>query len=251
MRRNPVLFILLSFALLAGCDSDSAPKGDVIITDIEIGSGTPVRTGNTLIVEYVGRFSDGSIFDSTDEKGEPFVFTLGVNQVIKGWDSGLQDMKVGGKRRLEIPSHLAFGKKGQCFSTGECAVPGNTDVIYEVELIDIFDEVITQDIVTGDGLTAELGDVLVVSYIGQLSNREGSVFDASTIQAGNFLFTLGAGSVISGWDIGLQGMKVGGKRELTIPPMFGYGAFGRGPIPSFAVLFFTVDLIEVVKRPTG
>ncbi len=252
MRRISLVFLLLLSLSVAACDSNSGSDEEVVVTDLEVGTGIAIKAGQTLVVEYVGRFTDGTIFDSTDEKGEPFIFTFGVRQVIQGWDSGLRDMRVGGTRKLEIPSHLAFGKNGQCFSSGECAVPGNTDVVYEVKLLDVFDEVITQDVTPGDGLVAELGDVLVVSYIGQLSNRDGNVFDASTVQAGNFLFTLGTGSVIPGWDIGLQGMKVGGKRELTIPPIYGYGAYGSpGVIPPYAVLFFTVELLEVVKRPTG
>jgi peptidylprolyl isomerase len=246
------LFVLLFAFSVAACDSSSGDEGEVVATDIELGTGSTIQPGQTLIVEYVGRFTDGSIFDSTDEKGEPFTFAFGVNRVIKGWDIGLEGMKVGGKRRLEIPSHLAFGKNGQCFSNGECAVPGNTDVVYEVTLLDIFDEVILKDTVLGDGDTADFGDVLVVSYIGQFTNSEGEVFDASNIQGGHYLFTLGAGSVIQGWDLGLLGMKVGGTRELTIPPLYGYGAYGvPGKIPPYAVLFFTVELIELVKRPTG
>ncbi len=241
----PVLFVL------SACDSNE-PKEGVIITDIEIGTGATVQNYQTLIVEYTGRFLDGSIFDSTSEKGEPFIFTLGINRVIKGWDQGLVDMKVGGTRKLEIPSHLAFGKSGQCFSNGECAVPGNTTVVYEVTVLDIFDEVLVTDTVVGEGLTAEIGDVLVVDYIGQFNDENGTVFDASAVAGGNFLFRLGTAAVIQGWDLGLTGMKQGGKRELKIPPMFGYGAYGiPGKIPPFSVLFFKVELVEVIKRPTG
>ena len=248
--RFPLLFILVLF--VSACDSNSDEQGDVVSTDLVVGSGATIQGGQTLIVEYEGRFLDGSTFDSTDEKGEPFIFTFQVGQVIKGWDQGLEGMNVGGTRQLEIPSHLAFGKNGQCFSNGECAVPGNTDVIYEVTVVDIFDEVITKDTVVGDGESAEYGDVVVVDYIGQFNNSEGQVFDASSIQGGNYLFTLGAGSVIEGWEIGLRGMKVGGTRELTIPPLYAYGAYGSpGAIPPYAVLFFRVELVEVVKRPTG
>jgi peptidylprolyl isomerase len=252
MRSYSIAFILFISFSLAACDSNSGPDEQVVVSDLEVGTGAAVQSGHTLVVEYVGEFTDGTIFDSTAEKGEPFIFTLGVNQVLKGWDTGLQGMRVGGIRKLEIPSHLAFGKNGQCFSNGECPVPGNTDVIYEVTLLDIFDEVLIQDTLSGEGLAAELGDVLVVSYIGHLNNSEGTVFDASTVQAGNFLFTLGTGSVIAGWEIGLQGMKVGGIRELTIPPIYGYGAFGSsGVIPPYAVLYFKVELVELIKRPTG
>ena len=161
-------------------------------------------------------------------------------------------MKVGGTRRLEIPSHLAFGKNGQKLSSGEVVVPGNTDVIYDVTILDIFDEVIVQDIQEGDGDTAELGDVLVVDYVGQLYDETGNVFDASSIGGAYFIFTLGTGTVIQGWDIGMQGMKVGSTRTLLIPPSLAYGAFGSGvAIPPYSILYFTVELVDVVKNPNG
>jgi len=248
-RLSVFLFLLLLFS---ACDSSSDNQGEVVVTDLVVGTGPEVLPGEMLVVEYVGTFLDGTTFDSTEEKGEPFIFPFRVGRVIKGWDQGLEGMKIGGTRRLEIPSHLAFGKNGQCFSNGECAVPGNTDVIYEVTLLDVFDEVLTQDTVVGDGVSAEYGDVMVVNYIGQLTNREGPVFDASAIQGGYFVFTLGAGLVIQGWELGLRGMKVGGTRELTIPPTYGYGAYGSsGSIPPYAILFFTVELVDVIKRPTG
>ena len=161
------LFIVLAL-VSAGCDSSSDNQGDLIVTDLVEGTGSAVGGGTTVIVEYVGRFADGSEFDSTEESGRPFRFTIGVGQVLKGWDQGLVGMKVGGERRLEIPSHLAFGKNGQTLSSGEVVVPPNTDVIYDIVLVDIFDEVIYQDIVDGDGGDiSELGDVLVVEYVGQ------------------------------------------------------------------------------------
>ena len=191
----------------------------------------------------------GTEFDSTEEAGENFIFTLGVGQVIEGWDKGLGGLKVGGTRRLEIPSHMAFGRTGQCFSSGECAVPPNTDVVYDVTLVDIFDFVMIDDVDPGDpnGEIAEPGDVVLVDYVGQL--RDGSVFDA-TADRGSFSFTLGRGNVIAGFDQGIPGMRVGGRRVLTIPPVLGYGQFGAGStIPPFAVLTFTVDLVDVVKNP--
>lgn len=251
MSRLPVVFLLPLLLFVSACDSNEN-KEEVVVTDLEVGTGLKVENFQTLIVEYTGRFTDGSTFDSSDEKGEPFIFTLGIGQVIKGWDRGLVDMRVGGTRRLEIPSHLAFGKNGQCFSNGECAVPGNTPVVYDVTVIDVFDEVLVTDTVVGEGLTAEIGDVLVVEYIGQISDENGEVFDASAVSGGNYLFRLGTGAVIQGWDLGLSGMKQGGTRLLKIPPMFGYGGYGiPGKIPPFAVLYFKIQLVEVVKRPTG
>jgi FKBP-type peptidyl-prolyl cis-trans isomerase FkpA len=102
------------------------------------------------------------------------------------------------------------------------------------------------DLTVGTGTEAQNGDTVSVLYSGSLD--DGTVFDASS-KHGNqpFSFTLGAGQVIQGWDLGVAGMKVGGKRELVIPSDLGYGSQGMGPIPPNATLHFTVDLLSVGK----
>ncbi len=101
------------------------------------------------------------------------------------------------------------------------------------------------DLVVGTGTVAENGDTVNVLYTGTLD--DGTVFDASSMHGNQpFSFTLGAGQVIKGWDEGVLGMKVGGKRELVIPPSLGYGAQGAGnTIPPDATLHFTVQLLSV------
>ncbi|MDE2071639.1 MAG: FKBP-type peptidyl-prolyl cis-trans isomerase [Patescibacteria group bacterium] len=101
---------------------------------------------------------------------------------------------------------------------------------------------VVQDEVVGTGAVAQNGDTLTVNYTGKL--QDGTVFDTSVGKA-PFTFTLGAGQVIPGWDLGLQGMKVGGKRTLVIPPDMAYGAQGVGPIPPNATLTFEVELLNV------
>lgn len=104
-----------------------------------------------------------------------------------------------------------------------------------------------KDEVVGSGEVAMAGDILTVHYTGQLS--DGTVFDSSLVRGQPFQFVLGAGQVIKGWDQGLVGMKVGGKRLLSIPPELGYGANQIGPIPANSTLIFEVELLEV-KKPT-
>ncbi len=100
-----------------------------------------------------------------------------------------------------------------------------------------------QDIKEGTGKTAENGDQVTVNYVGTLTN--GTVFDSSIAKNQPFTFTIGAGQVIKGWDLGVAGMKVGGERKLVIPPSLGYGSSGMGPIPPNATLDFTVDLLKI------
>jgi len=103
---------------------------------------------------------------------------------------------------------------------------------------------IIEDLITGDGPAAASGHTVTVHYTGWLTN--GQKFDSSKDRNDPFVFPLGAGHVIRGWDEGVQGMKVGGKRKLTIPPDLGYGAGGAGRvIPPHATLVFEVELLGV------
>lgn len=101
------------------------------------------------------------------------------------------------------------------------------------------------DITVGTGATAVTGDFLTVHYSGSLTN--GSVFDSSVGKA-PYSFRLGAGTVIAGWDQGLVGMRVGGKRRLTIPPSLGYGSQATGSIPANSTLRFDVELLSIAGK---
>lgn len=103
----------------------------------------------------------------------------------------------------------------------------------------------TQDIVVGTGETAANGDRLTVHYIG--SFLDGRVFESSYTTGQPYTFVLGAGRVIPGWDQGIPGMKVGGKRRLTIPPSLAYGASGNGPIPPNTPIRFEVELLSLTR----
>ena len=106
-------------------------------------------------------------------------------------------------------------------------------------------ELVIEDLVVGDGETATAGDTVSVHYTGTLT--DGTKFDSSVDRGTPFQFTVGAGSVIQGWDEGVAGMNVGGTRELTIPPDMAYGAGGvPGVIPANATLIFEVELLEIL-----
>ncbi len=118
----------------------------------------------------------------------------------------------------------------------EGAAPTETNPAADVTELKVIDERV------GTGPVANTGDQLSMNYKGTLTN--GKVFDQSYGRA-PFDFQLGAGKVIEGWDKGILGMKVGGKRKLVIPPGMGYGASGQGPIPPNATLIFEVELLSV------
>lgn len=105
-------------------------------------------------------------------------------------------------------------------------------------------QLMSKDLVVGTGTEAKAGDSVTVQYVGMFT--DGKVFDASANHGTQgFTFNLGAGQVIKGWDQGVAGMKVGGKRELVIPASLGYGSQANGPIPGNSTLVFTVELLNV------
>lgn len=102
------------------------------VEDIIVGTGTEAKAGQNVKVHYTGTLENGKKFDSSVDRGQPFQFTLGVGQVIKGWDEGVQGMKVGGKRKLTIPAEMGYGARG-----AGGVIPPNATLIFEVELLDI------------------------------------------------------------------------------------------------------------------
>jgi FKBP-type peptidyl-prolyl cis-trans isomerase FkpA len=100
--------------------------------DLVVGTGVEAVAGKSVTVHYTGTLQDGSKFDSSVDRGQPFTFTLGAGQVIRGWDEGVAGMKVGGKRKLVIPPGLAYGAQGY-----PPVIPPNATLTFDVELLDV------------------------------------------------------------------------------------------------------------------
>lgn len=228
-------------------------------TEVQAGTGEAPNAGDIVAVHYTGTLTNGVVFDSSYERNEPLSFPLGVGYVIAGWDEGIGLMKKGGKARLTIPPELGYGARG-----AGGVIPPNATLIFEVELVDVTagapaaptavdeaDYTTTAtglkyyDFVVGDGASPTKGKSVTVHYTGWL--LDGDKFDSSLDRGQPFSFNIGAGQVIRGWDEGVMGMKVGGKRQLVIPPELGYGSGGAGGgvIPPNATLVFEVELLEV------
>jgi len=243
--------VLSVLALLTACAPTAAPAGQtspqVELTttasglkyaDLVMGAGAQPGPADFVTVHYTGTLENGTVFDASRKHGGPVTFPL--NRVIPGWSEGVGGMKVGGTRQLVIPPNLAYGAQG----AGN-VIPPNATLTFIVELLDTkpAPQVKIEDTQVGTGPAAKEGDTLVVHYTGKL--EDGTVFDSS-VGGEPFTFVVGAGQVIPGWDQGLIGLRVGGKRTLTIPPDLGYGAQGAGNvIPPNATLIFDVELVEI------
>lgn len=112
--------------------NDATTSSGLKYSDQVVGTGVEAVAGKTVSVHYTGWLASGQKFDSSVDRGQPFSFPLGAGRVIKGWDEGVQGMKVGGKRKLTIPSELGYGSRG-----AGGVIPPNATLIFDVELLDV------------------------------------------------------------------------------------------------------------------
>lgn len=245
--------LIASLALL------QAPQAK--ITDTKVGEGTEANKGDIVTINYVGRAMNGQIFDST-RMTPPFAFELGSRPLIQGYaripfpalDKAMEGMKVGGSRTVELPAELGFGD----LKVGDI-LPGSK-LTFEIELFDVrkkgsVPQIGIEDLTPGSGDPIKDGDSVEVHYRGTFLN--GRQFDTSygrvegegPPQDVPIKAVLGGRGLIQGFLKGLVGMKLGGKRRVTIPYDMAYGAEGRPPaIPAYSTLVFELDLIRIVSR---
>ena len=132
MLKNFSLFIFLAIMALFTGNLAVSSENELKITINKEGSGDRAEIGMSVSVHYTGKLEDGTIFDSSVPRGQPFTFTLGAGQVIKGWDLGVEGMTIGEKRNLVIPPHLGYGIRG-----AGATIPPNATLIFDVELLEV------------------------------------------------------------------------------------------------------------------
>jgi FKBP-type peptidyl-prolyl cis-trans isomerase len=205
-----------------GAKVKAAPEVTVLKTeDIKKGDGgefehkQPLSIGDTAYVLYTGSLADGTVFDSNETEGkDPFSFTVGSGQVIKGWDQGVVGMVIGGERKLSIPSSLGYGAKG----SGK--IPGNASLFFDVKLLDYVErghegDIVKDDVKIGTGPEVEKGKKVTVKY--NVTDLKGTQLDSNEDKG--LTWTYGTGQVYESIEVGLQGMKQGGVRVLRLGPL--------------------------------
>ncbi len=226
--------------------------------DITKGDGAEAAKNSNVTTSYTVwvKTDTGYSYIDQSSEGSPVNFVVGRGDVVfPGWEEGVTGMKVGGKRLLVIPPALGMGAQGNSL------IPPDATMVMEVNLLDAKEpRVATKvdekdytttasglkyyDLTPGTGATPAPGQTVTVHYTGWLEN--GTQFDSSVDRGEPFSFQIGKGNVIPGWDEGVSTMKVGGKRQLMIPPALGYGDQGAGSvIPPNATLIFEVELLSV------
>jgi len=131
------LALFMGPTMLTACKNEGSGNGKkmdngLVIEEVKEGTGAEAKAGGNVTVHYTGTLTNGTKFDSSLDRGEPFKFRLGVGQVIQGWDQGVAGMKVGGKRKLTIPPQLGYGERG----AGN-VIPPNATLVFDVELLDV------------------------------------------------------------------------------------------------------------------
>lgn len=229
---------------------DVFPTEPFDIKTTKPGSGDKaVASGDPIKVHYVGKldgFDGKKVFDSSRERKQPFTVTVGVGQVIPGWDKGLIGMKKGEVRRLSIPHYLAYGDQARD------KIPARSRLYFEVEMLDFVTpgELKTTIKKPGKGDPIAAGQEGSFHYTGWSDGFNGKqMFDSSRSHGKPFSVKLGAGQVIAGWDQGLVGMKPGEIRLLEIPYNLGYGERGSPPnIQPYATLYFEVEYMGLAPE---
>lgn len=207
-------------------------EGGLIVEDIRIGDGYEVKPGGAVYAHYHGTLkSDGSVFDSSFERGEPIGFPLAG--VIEGWQKGVPGMKVGGVRRLIIPAALGYGSRGS-----PPAIPPNSDLVFTIALIKAIE---IEDVKVGEGEAGTSQCVAATAF--QIKDSEGNVLERADAKNPFIWFPREYMPVA----VALEGMKVGGKRRVVVPKELN-PAPQPGQIPHPSEMDVTIELEMLALR---
>lgn len=272
MRLSPLVALATLPLLLSACggggdplssaptiEGSSTPVTKVVTHDLVAGKGDAISGSAYVTVQYVGaNHQTGEVFDSSWTAGKPASFSL--DRLIPGFKAGMIGMKAGGRRQIEIPWALGYGAAGQPPTIGT-----NEDLTFVVDLLSFSPlrsaPTVTghpgpdptalkiENLIVGHGPKAGPKSTVTVHYAGA-NWSTGKIFDSSWDRGDPTSFTLTG--VVPGFSEGITGMRVGGRRAITIPSALGYGPSGQPPaIAPNEPLFFVVDLVAVSNSTTS
>lgn len=255
-----VAFVATTLAYAGDTLTTASGLRYVRIVSVKDKKAVQAKAGDRVKVHYTGTLTNGTKFDSSRDRGEPFEFQLGKGQVIKGWDEGIALLKKGERATLIIPANLGYGQSDM----GN--IPANSTLIFDVELMEVFPKINAVPFVDAKkkaepkkttsgleyiavktntkGMKADSGKTVEVHYTGYLV--DGTIFDSSVERGQTFSFQLGVQPLIPGWVEGIKMMRTGEKYRFILPPSLAYGDRGAGNvIPPNSKLIFDVELISV------
>ncbi|KAL2100822.1 hypothetical protein ACEWY4_002583 [Coilia grayii] len=239
--------LIIAVISLMSIQCDSSPLDDLVIDRYSIPTHCPreVQTGDYVRYDFNGTLPDGKKFESSHDKGKPFVGQVGLGSVvITGLDRGVLGMCVNERRKLTIPPHLAYGVLG-----AGTTIPPDTTLTFDILLLDVWnmdDKVQTRTLSKPQDCkrTVVPTDFVRYHYNGTLLN--GTLFDSSHPRGKTYDTYIGQGYLIKGMDVGLLGMCVGERRSVLIPPFLAYEDKGYNTlIPPYASLMFDVLLVDM------
>ena len=174
MLKNLYFFVSLAILTLFSGNLAFSSENELKITINQNGSGDSAETGMSVSVHYTGKLEDGTVFDSSIPRGQPFTFTLGAGQVIKGWDLGVEGMKLGEKRSLVIPPHLGYGIRG-----AGATIPPNATLIFDIELLEVTMPITLRDLSPNDFIDAQENGGIVIDIRREEEWKETGILQGS------------------------------------------------------------------------
>jgi rhodanese-related sulfurtransferase len=174
MFKNLYFFVSLTILTLFSGNLAFSSENELKITINQNGSGDSAETGMSVSVHYTGKLEDGTVFDSSIPRGQPFTFTLGAGQVIKGWDLGVEGMKLGEKRSLVIPPHLGYGIRG-----AGATIPPNATLIFDIELLEVTMPITLRDLSPNDFIDAQENGGIVIDIRREEEWKETGILQGS------------------------------------------------------------------------
>lgn len=252
---------------------EGTPPETIAERDIIEGIGHLVEPESKVTIQYVAfDYKTGKkLGESSWDQGKPLTFTMGKGEVMEGLEQGVEGMETGDRREMVIPPDLNTGPEVPA------GIPQNTRVIIVADLLRVIEnpedetsttseekpsqektkkpkitvpkgpppnKLVVKDLKKGSGPIAKAGDEVTIRYLGVLY-KTGKEFGSSWNGLGPFTFTLGTKEVMRGWTLGVEGMRVGGRRELIIPPKLGLGSHEVDGTPPNSTLVFVIDLLAV------